>query len=132
MDVSGALEEDLDRVDVGARSSEFVLLVQNRFSVLDSTVRDTDDLTPTALDGGVEVFPMTDDATVQVPIEPPRRLVLIPQSQGTPRSVQDRQSDESERLHPCAIETQCPIGVFCVSQWCQARGRVLIRESQRR
>ena len=30
-------EEDLDRVDVGATSSDFVLLVQNRISVLDST-----------------------------------------------------------------------------------------------
>ena len=80
--------------------------VQNRFSVLNSTVRDTDDdFTHTVLDdAGVEVFPMTDDASVQVPIEPPRhrpyrRLVLIPQPQGTPHSVQDRQSDESEGDH---------------------------------
>ena len=105
-DVLDALEADLDRVDVEARSSDFVLPVQNRFSVLNSTVRDTDDdFTHTALDGAsVEVFPMTDDASVQVPIEPPRhrpyrRLVLIPQSQGTHRSVQDSQSDESEGDH---------------------------------
>ena len=101
-DVLDALEADLDRVDVEARSSDFVVLIQNRFSVLNSTVRDTDDdFTHTVLDGAsVEVFPMG----VQVPIEPPRhrpyrRLVLIPQSQGTPRSVQDLQSDESEGDH---------------------------------
>ena len=126
LDVLDALEADLDRVD--ARSSDFVLAVQNRFSVLNSTVRDTDDdFTHTVLDGAsVEVFPMTDDASVQVPIEPPRhrpyrRLVLIPQPQGTPHSVQDRQSDESEEDHIHApSEKQCPI-----DGWCQKRRRGL-------
>ena len=36
-DVLDALEANLDRVDVEARSSDFVLPVQNRFSALDST-----------------------------------------------------------------------------------------------
>ena len=50
------------------------------------------------------VFPMTDDA-VDVPRMPQRRhrgrrLVLVPQSQdGTPRSIQDRVSSESEGGH---------------------------------
>ena len=40
--------------------------VQNRFSVLESTVRDTSDMS-TAVDGsGVEVFPMTDDPAIEV------------------------------------------------------------------
>ena len=92
-----ALEADLDRVD--ARSSDFVVPVQNRFSVLNSTVRDTDnDFTHTVLDdASVEVLPMTDDASVQVPIEPPRhrpyrRLVLIPQSQGTASQMNLRET----------------------------------------
>ena len=47
--VLDALEADLDGVDVKARSS--VLPVQNRFSVLNLTVRDiNDDFTHTALD----------------------------------------------------------------------------------
>ena len=56
-------------------------------------------MVPTVVDGsGVEEFPMSDDAAVEVPLEPPRhrpsrRLVLIPQV-GTPGSIQDRQSDE--------------------------------------
>ena len=58
---------------------------------------DTNSLMSTEVDGSgvdAEVFPMTDDATLQVAIEPPRhrpyrRLVLIPQSQSTPGSVQD-------------------------------------------
>ena len=56
-----ALEANLDRVDV--RSSDFVLPVQNRFSVLNATVKDTDDdFAHTVLDGAsVEVFPMTDE-----------------------------------------------------------------------
>ena len=45
------------------------------------------------------MFLTSDDAAVEVPMEPPghrasRRLVLIPQSQGTPGSIHDRQSDE--------------------------------------
>ena len=35
LDVFDALEADLDRIDVEARSFDFVLLVQNRFSVLE-------------------------------------------------------------------------------------------------
>ena len=48
---------------------------------------------------------MTDDAALQVPVEPVRRrpcrgLVLIPQSQGTPHSVQDRHDvSEDEARH---------------------------------
>ena len=58
-------------------------------------------LESTEVDGsGVEVFPMTDDAAVQVFEETPRRrpsrrVVLNPEIQDTPRSIQDRQSDES-------------------------------------
>ena len=66
-DVLDALEADLDRVDVEAKSSDFVLPVQNRFSVLKSTVRDTDDdITHTAFDGeSVEVFPFPKE---QIPV----------------------------------------------------------------
>ena len=80
-------------------SSPFALPVQNRFSALDSTVRGSDEMVPTVVDGsGVEVFPMSDDAAVEVPLEPPRhrpsrRLVLIPQV-GAVASFPYRQSDE--------------------------------------
>ena len=65
--------------------------VQNRFSDLESTEVDC---------SGVQVFPMTDDAAVQVFVETPRRrlsrrVFLNPEIQDTPRSIQDRQSDES-------------------------------------
>ena len=56
-------------------------------------------MVPTVVDAsGVEVFPMSDDAAVKVPLEPPRhrpsrRLVLIPQV-GALVSFQDGQSDE--------------------------------------
>ena len=54
-------------VDVVARLSNCVLFRT------DSTLRDTDDLMSTALDGsGEEVFTVTGDATMQVPIEPPQ------------------------------------------------------------
>ena len=56
-DVVVALQHDIEG-DVVARSSAFALPVQNRFSVLDSTIRDNDDLMSTAVDGsGVDVFP---------------------------------------------------------------------------
>ena len=104
--VLDALEDGLGPVESGQVprspcSSEFALPVQNRFAVLDPTVRGSSDLRSTAVDGsGVEAFPMTDDAAVQVPVEPFRRrpyhrLVFIPQSQGTPQSIQDPQYDES-------------------------------------
>ena len=73
--VLDALEEELDG---GAprwpRSSEFALPVQNRFAALDPTVRDSNGLRPTSVDvSGVQAFPMTDDAAVQVSVEPVRR-----------------------------------------------------------
>ena len=96
-DVVAALQFDLEGGAVA--SSSFALPVQNRFSALDSIVRSSDEMVPTVVDGsGVEVFPMSDDAAVEVPLEPPRhrpsrRLVLIPQV-GALGSFPDRQSDE--------------------------------------
>ena len=82
--------------------SEFALPVQNRFAALDPTVRDSSGLRPTSIDGsGVEAFPMTGGAAVQVSVEPVRRRpyrrqVLIPQSQNTPQSIQDRQHESED------------------------------------
>ena len=96
-DVVAALQFDLEGGAVA--SSSFALPVQNRFSALDSVVRGNDEMVPTVVDGsGVEVFPLSDDAAVEVSLEPPRhrpsrRLVLIPQV-GAHESIQDRQSDE--------------------------------------
>ena len=102
--VMEALEDDLDQekeeVPVVDPSGAARIPVRNRFSVLESTVRDTECLMSTVVDrssGNVEVFPMTDDAAGHVPREPRvqldrRRL----QVQDTPQSIQDRQSDESE------------------------------------
>ena len=92
-DVIAALQFDLEGGAVA--SSSFALPVHNRFSALDSTVRGSDEMVPTS---GVEVFPMSDDAAVEVPLEPPRHrpsrmLVLIPQV-GALGSFPDRQSDE--------------------------------------
>ena len=93
-----SLEEDMDRVDV-ARSPEFVVPVRNRFALLDSTASDTESLISTALDGsGVEA----DDAPVQIHMEPSRlpphrRLVLVPQSQGTLGSIPAQSDDVSSR-----------------------------------
>ena len=105
--VVDALQEDLDpRHAPRFPRSEFELSVQNRFDALDSTARDSSGLRPTSVDGsGVDIFPMTDDAALQVPVEPVRRrpcrrLVLIPQSQGTPHSIQDRHDvSEDEARH---------------------------------
>ena len=70
-----ALQFDLEGGAVA--SSSFALPVQNRFSALDS-VRGNE-MVPTVVDGsGVEVFPLSDDAAVEVH-RPSRRLVLIPQ-----------------------------------------------------
>ena len=104
--VVDALQEDLDPLHTprSLRSSNFQLSVQNRFAALDATVRDSSGLRPTSVDG-VDIFPMTDDAATQVPVEPVRRrpyrrLVLILQSQGTPQSVQDRHDvSEDEARH---------------------------------
>ena len=69
---------------------------QNRFSALEST----------EVDGsGVEVFPMTDDAAVGVLVETPRRrpsrrVVLNPEIQDTPRSIQDRRGQTPEGRGP--------------------------------
>ena len=91
-DVVASLQFDLEGGAVA--SSSFALPVQNRFSALDSTVRGSDEMVPTVVDGsGVEVFPMSDDAAVEVLLEPSRRLVLIPQV-GAIGSFQDGQSDE--------------------------------------
>ena len=100
MHVLDASEEDLDdgQAPRWHSSSEFALHVQNRFAALDPTVRDSSVLRPTSDGSGVEAFP---DAAVEVSMEPVirrpfQRLVLIPQSQGTPQSIQDRQHDESD------------------------------------
>ena len=76
-DVVAALQFDLEGGAVA--SSSFALPVQNRFSALDSTVRGSDEMVPTVVDGsGVEVFPMSDDAAVEVLLEPPRRAWIHP------------------------------------------------------
>ena len=96
-DVVAALQFDLEGGAVAC--SSFALPVQNRFSALDSTVRGSDEMVPTVVDGsGVEVFSMSDDAVVEVPLEPPRprpsrRLVSIPQV-GALGPFSDWQSDE--------------------------------------
>ena len=90
LDVLDALEDDLDRVDVVARSSDFVLPVQNRFCFgLDSQGHGRSHV------HGIGWFRCGSvPQAMQVPVEPPRhlpftRLVLIPQSQSTPGSIQD-------------------------------------------
>ena len=66
-DVVAALHFDLEGGAVA--SSSFALPVQNRFSVLDSTVRGSDEMVPTVVDGsGVEV-PHVRNAAVELPLE---------------------------------------------------------------
>ena len=77
--VLDALEEDLDHSQASRLpcSSKLALLDQNRFAALDPTLRDSSGLRPTSVDGsGVEAFPMTDDAAVQV-LEPVRRRPAV-------------------------------------------------------
>ena len=110
--VFDALEEDLDRVHV-ARSSEFVVLVQNIFALLDSTARDTEDFMSTALDGsGVDA----DDAPVQIHMElsrarPHKRFVLVPQSEGTPGSV----PAQSDVVLPTMVATGIENDAVCLA-----------------
>ena len=69
--VVDALQEDLDprHAPRFPRSSEFELSDQNRFAALDSTVRDSNGLRPTSVDGsGVDTFPMTENAAMQVSV----------------------------------------------------------------
>ena len=95
----------LESTDLATSGASPGVPVRNRFSVFESTVRETDCPMSTGGDGSggdVEVFPMIDDAVGHVSREPirrrpcRRRLVLIPQMQDTPRSIQDRQSEESD------------------------------------
>ena len=102
LDIVDALQEDLDP----RHAPRFPVSVQNRFDALDSTARDSSGLKPLSVDGsGVDIFPMTDDAALQVLVEPVRhrpcwRLVLILQSQGTPHFIQDRHDvSEGEARH---------------------------------
>ena len=112
--VMEALEDDLDEereevpCPVVDPSGAARIPVRNRFSVLESTVRDTECLMSTVVDGSsgdMEVFTMTDDAAGHVPREPRlqpdrRRLVLIPQVQDTPPSIQDRSEGEVAAVPP--------------------------------
>ena len=121
-----ALEDDLDQereeVPVDSRSAAGIP-VRNRFSVLESTVGDTECLMSTVVDGSsgnVDVFPMTDDAAGHVPRDPrvqlDRRRMLVqdtPQSEGevaaVPRVVDhgewDRPLHDTESLSSQGFST---------------------------
>ena len=67
-----AWEEDLESTVPAFSGASPGVPVRNRFSALESTVRDTDSLTMVGSRRDVEVFPMTDDEVGHVSREPTR------------------------------------------------------------
>ena len=102
MHVLDALEEDLEREHQVPRSpwsSQFALLVQNRFAVLDTTVRDSSGLMSTAVDGcEVEV----DDGVVSEMLTP-RRLVLTSRSVPVTQIDPDSHDERLERVRMAMV-----------------------------
>ena len=105
------LEDDLDQereeVSVVDPSGVARIPVRNRFSVLESTVRDTECLMSTVVDGSsgnVEVFPMTDDAAGHVSREPRVQFPLLV-NHGVSGDESDRPLRDTESLSSQGFST---------------------------